>query len=191
MKLKELFIAWLVVKALGERSSSSVQVPGESGNAELELGNVWPFTLSERIRRTTLDALHPDAEQRFRELMEHAKALGFRPRLADATRTPLEQREERWSKSSKADCSWHLGGRAVDLELHHGGLAWSEDYRVLAEWWKAKGGDWGGKFEGYGEHGDFRHFEYAPGMGNAKDHGLCDTDFTGIARYWREAKKAA
>jgi len=155
------------------------------------LGEVWPYTLPERVRRSSLDALHEDAHPHFLALFEQARALGLTPRIADATRSPREQREERASRSSKADCSWHLGGRAVDVELKGLGLAWDPDYETLGEYWEARGGQWGGRFRGYGEHGDFRHFEYAPGLGNPKDVGLCDTSYRGVAAYWKRSKRNA
>lgn len=155
------------------------------------LETVWPYTLPERRRRWTTDALHEDAAPHFAELIAHAEALGLSPRIADAVRSPREQREERWRKSSTVDCSWHLGGRALDLELKGKGLEYDPDYEVLGEWWKEKGGEWGGRFAGYGEHGDFRHFEWAPGMGYPKAHGLCDTDYTGVAAYWKKSKQNA
>lgn len=163
--------------------------PVRGSPSDLEV--LWPYTLSERRRRWTVDALHEDAADHFRDLVAHAEELGLSPRIADAVRSPREQREERASKSSHVDCSWHLGGRALDIELKGKGVAWDPDYEVLGEWWKAKGGEWGGTFTGYGDHGDFRHFEWAPGMGYPKQHGLCDTDYAGVAAYWKKSQRNA
>jgi hypothetical protein len=156
-----------------------------------DLETVWPYTLPERERRWTLHGLHDDAAPHFLELIDQAKALGLEPRIADAVRSPREQREERASKSSHVDCSWHLGGRALDIELKGKGVLWDPDYEALGQWWESKGGKWGGLFAGYGDHGDFRHFEWAPDMGYPKQHGLCDTDYAGVAAYWRKAKQNA
>lgn len=191
----------LVLWALSKRSSSPARgvqpapAPGSPvrpvRGSPSDLLHVWPYTLSEQKRRWTTEALHEDAAPHFAELLEHAKSLGFSPRIADAVRSPREQREERAMYGSKVDCSWHLGGRALDVELHGGGTTWHPDYAVLGEWWKAKGGEWGGTFSDYGQHGDFRHFEWAPGLGYPKQHGLCDTDYTGVAAYWRKSTRNA
>ncbi len=129
----------------------------------------------------------------FRALVAQAKTLGLEPRVADAVRSPREQREERASRSSNVDCSWHLGGRALDIEIKGKGVEWDPDYEALGDYWEQshKGAKWGGHFEGYGPHGDFRHFEFAPGMGYPKDHGLCDTDYSGVAAYWKKSEKNA
>lgn len=186
-------VAWAWSRSRGPSSAPRPLevVPSSSGSALLE--DVWPYTLPERKRRWTLDGLHEDAAEHFRALVAQAKALGLEPRIADATRSPREQREERWSRSSKVDCSWHLGGRALDIEIKGKGVQWDPDYEALGDYWEQthKGGKWGGHFSGYGEHGDFRHFEFAPDMGYPKQHGLCDTDYQGVRAYWKKSKANA
>lgn len=52
--------------------------------------------------------------------------------------------------------SWHVCGRAIDLNL--GTTAKLSDYAALGKQWVSMGGKWGGDF------GDPGHFEYHPGM---------------------------
>lgn len=64
--------------------------------------------------------------------------------------------------------SWHVSGRAVDLDLRHAGTEQSagtcENYTRLGQLWEALGGRWGGRFGGFGGCGDAGHFEYHPGL---------------------------
>jgi len=64
--------------------------------------------------------------------------------------------------------SWHVSGRAVDLNLRIAGTQQDagscQNYAQLGQLWEALGGRWGGRFGGFGECGDAGHFEYHPGL---------------------------
>jgi hypothetical protein len=64
--------------------------------------------------------------------------------------------------------SWHVSGRAVDLDLRAAGTNQDAgicaNYAVLGEIWEQLGGRWGGRFGGFGACGDAGHFEYHPGL---------------------------
>lgn len=77
--------------------------------------------------------------------------------------------------------SWHVSGRAVDLNLRHAGTQESAqtctNYTKLGEIWEKLGGRWGGRFGGFGGCGDAGHFEWHPGLSVSDvcpDPGLCD-----------------
>lgn len=94
-------------------------------------------------RLKTLDRLVPDARAAFARLISYAKAQGYQPYIVSAVRTCAE---ESGLSATKVRRSWHVLGRAVDVELHAKGQAASiEDaYAELGAWWKAEGGTWGG-----------------------------------------------
>ena len=181
MDLGDLALLWLLTRGLSPAGKNQPALPVTS---EVPY-SIWPLSLPASQRRWSLAGLHPEAAPHFRALVAEATARGWSPRMADATRTPEEQAYEVRSKSSKVECSWHLGGRAVDLELHGAGLTYHPDYAALGEWWANQGGVWGGTFARYGLHGDFRHFEYHPGIRSPKDAGLCVSTPGAIARYWQ------
>jgi hypothetical protein len=135
----------------------------EDGNRRRPAIARWPTWK----RLASLDGAHPDARPLFQELIAYAESQGMHPQIATVTRTCAEQ------AVSKARCSWHLSGLALDLALHGSAQVWHEDFRVLGEWWENKGGVWGGRFSGFGEHGDFHHFQWTPGL---PDEGAICTD---------------
>lgn len=96
-------------------------------------------------RLKTLDAIVPSARPAFEALLEHAKQRGFQPYIVSAVRTC---REEAGLTATKVRRSWHVLGRAVDVELHaRGDLASIADaYVELGAWWESQGGIWGGRW---------------------------------------------
>jgi hypothetical protein len=136
---------------------------------------VSPLEMPTWKRIGSLDGLHPDARPFFDELVDYAKAQGWNPRIASATRTCEEQRGLYESGSSKAACSWHLAGRALDLLLNKN-ASFHDAYRELGEWWRERGGSWGGTYAGYGEHGDYQHFQWTPPPLKEAHRELCATD---------------
>jgi hypothetical protein len=96
-------------------------------------------------RLKTLDAIVPPARAAFDALIAHATAQGFQPYIVSAVRTCAE---ESGMTQTKVRRSWHVLGRAVDVELHaHGSVATMIDaYQALGEWWEALGGTWGGRW---------------------------------------------
>lgn len=126
------------------------------------------------IRRSTLEAIHPDARPYFDELLAEAKRRGYEVTIASAVRDCDEQAKLVADNSTPARCSWHLNGRAVDLHLN--GKEWNPAYPDLGAWWKERGGTWGGDFganPAWGPHGDFIHFQWTP-PGSEKE--LCIGD---------------
>lgn len=120
-------------------------------------------------RLKTLHHLVPDARQAFEALLAQATARGFLPSIVSAVRNCSEQGQLALTKAKR---SWHVFGRAVDIELHLG--APKDDpakfYRELGEWWEQQGGTWGGRWtELYpqapgvpGAAGDVLHFQWTP-----------------------------
>lgn len=148
-----------------------------------------PFTLPAWKRLGTLEGVHPDARPYFEELLARGRALGYAPQVASAVRTCEEQAALKSSGSTKAACSWHPFGRAVDLILnerkeHHAA------YDELGAWWKSQGGVWGGDFKAYGKNGDYQHFQWTPPpMKEAAD--LCGDDCQGATDdYWKAVEDA-
>ena len=85
--------------------------------------------------------------------------------------------------------SWHVSGRAVDLDLRHAGTdqdaSTCPNYARLGQAWEALGGRWGGRFSGFGGCGDAGHFEYHPGLEVSDvcpDPALCDAVATEVDR---------
>lgn len=140
-----------------------------------------PLEWSPEARRT-LDALHPEARPHFEALVEEARRRGHHVYLSSVVRTLAEQEGIHDSGQSRAKCSWHPLGRAVDLDLD-GNVTDREAYEDLAKWWKARGGTWGGDFPGYGPLGDFVHYQWA--SSKVPPEGLCDA--AGVAAYWDTA----
>jgi len=120
-------------------------------------------------RLKTLAYLIPEARQQFEALLEHARAQGYIPSIVSAVRTC---REQGGLALTKAKRSWHVFGRAVDIELHKGAPLSdpAKFYRELGEWWEQRGGTWGGRWtETYpvapgvpGAAGDVLHFQWTP-----------------------------
>ena len=88
-------------------------------------------------------------------LLEQAEAWGFSPTIGDALRTCADQ-----EAAGDVRRSWHVLGRAVDLELHGA----PDAYRRLGEFWESIGGTWGGRWkELYPPDGDYQHFQWSGG----------------------------
>jgi hypothetical protein len=122
-------------------------------------------------RLKTLNHVVAQARPMFEALLAEAKRRGFMPSIVSAVRTCTEQGG---LAQSKAKRSWHVFGRAVDIELHKG--APKDDpakfYRELGEWWEEQGGTWGGRWTDIypnglpgiagGTPGDLVHFQFTP-----------------------------
>jgi hypothetical protein len=127
------------------------------------------FHNQERLK--TLAYLVPDARAAFERLIAEATTRGFHPTIVSAVRTCCEEKNLASAKG-KGTRSWHIFGRAVDIELHLG--APSDDpakfYRELGEWWESQGGTWGGRWTTSwpaapgvpGASGDVMHFQFTP-----------------------------
>jgi hypothetical protein len=127
------------------------------------------FDDPERLK--TLRFVVADARQHFDELLAEAERRGYLPSIVSAVRTCAEQGG---LAQTKAKRSWHVLGRAVDIELHKG--APKDDqakfYRELGEWWEQRGGTWGGRWTDLypnglpgiagGAPGDLVHFQWTP-----------------------------
>lgn len=103
----------------------------------------------------SLSGIVPSALPAFTMLLEQAEAWGFSPKIGDALRTCADQ-----EVAGDVKRSWHVLGRAVDLELHGA----PDAYRRLGEFWEGIGGTWGGRWtELYPPDGDFQHFQWSGG----------------------------
>lgn len=127
------------------------------------------FQNMERLK--TLAYLVPDARAAFERLIAEATRRGYHPTIVSAVRTCCEERNLASAKG-KGTRSWHIFGRAVDIELHLGAPADdpAKFYRELGEWWESQGGTWGGRWTTSwptapgvpGASGDVMHFQYTP-----------------------------
>ena len=129
----------------------------------------------DRNRLKTLDWLVPDAREAFATLLAEATRRGYLPSIVSAVRTCAEETNLASNPSGKAKRSWHVLGRAVDIELHLGAPADdpTKFYRELGQWWREQGGTWGGDwptsfqpFPGF-TVGDVMHFQWTPGLGDS------------------------
>lgn len=125
----------------------------------------------------TLDDIVPDARGKFRELLQIAEELGMKPAIRSAGRTCAEQLALYGQGSSTTQAnlcrSWHVLGRAIDLNLHPNDCA---TYTELGEIWEDMGGQWGGRWKQFGDCGDAGHFQYAPGA--AVPESVCPNDIS-------------
>lgn len=127
------------------------------------------FQNQERLK--TLAYLVPDARAAFEKLIAEANTRGVHPTIVSAVRTCCEEHNLASAKG-KGTRSWHVLGRAVDIELHLGAPADdpAKFYRELGEWWEALGGTWGGRWTTSwpnapgvpGAAGDVMHFQFTP-----------------------------
>lgn len=103
------------------------------------------FTPEQFSRLKTLDAIVPTARPAFDRLLAYATSQGYQPYIVSAVRTCAE---ESGMTQTKVRRSWHVLGRAVDVELHaRGPAATIEDaYTELGTWWEGQGGTWGGRW---------------------------------------------
>lgn len=122
-------------------------------------------------RLKTLAWLVPDARAAFELLLAEATRRGYQPSIVSAVRTCAEETNLASNPSRTPKRSWHVLGRAVDIELHLG--APQDDpakfYRELADWWTQQGGTWGGNwptsFQPFpGVTTDVMHFQWTPGL---------------------------
>jgi hypothetical protein len=125
------------------------------------------------VRLKTLRWLVPDARSAFEALMTRATALGYLPAIVSAVRTCDEESNLASNTSRTPRRSWHVLGRAVDVELRLGPPADdpAKFYRELAAWWESIGGTWGGRWETSlrtlpGITTDVMHFQWTPGLGD-------------------------
>ncbi len=125
-------------------------------------------------RLKTLEWLVPDARAAFEALISEANARGMHPSIVSAVRTCAEETNLASNPSRTPKRSWHVLGRAVDIELHAG--APEDDpakhYRELGAWWEQQGGTWGGHWETTfqpfpGVTTDVMHFQWTPGLGDS------------------------
>jgi len=125
-------------------------------------------------RLKTLAWLVPDARAAFEALISEATRRGYLPSIVSAVRTCAEETNLKSNTSGQPKRSWHVLGRAVDIELHKGAPADdpAKFYRELADWWTQQGGTWGGHWETSfqpfpGVTTDVMHFQWTPGLGDA------------------------
>jgi hypothetical protein len=108
----------------------------------------------------TLDDIIPEVRPQFEELFERARGMGLEAWIgpAGAGRTCGQQNSLSPQATGASGCqSWHVLGRAVDLQLK----PWSyAAYLELGEWWEAQGGFWGGRWLQFGPMGDSAHFHW-------------------------------
>lgn len=123
------------------------------------------FTKDERLH--TLSALVPEAREPFARLLEQAKIWNMGPAIVSARRTCDEETHLAASNMKDKTRSWHVLGRAVDVELR----GKVRDYKKLGEWWEDQGGTWGGIWTSLypqapgvpGMSGDVMHFQWTHG----------------------------
>lgn len=102
----------------------------------------------------SLEGIVPMARPAFAALLQQAEDWGFSPVIGDALRTCADQ-----AAAGKVERSWHVFGRAVDLQL-----SGADAYRRLGEWWESVGGTWGGRWtSAYPPDGDFQHYQWSGG----------------------------
>jgi hypothetical protein len=108
-----------------------------------------------------LGELTPWTRSKITALINFASKNGIDARVVSTRRSCAEQDAIYESGAgvatqAKGCISWHVWGRAADLELS--GPA--SDYALLGDKWKEWGGVWGGDFS----FGDIGHFEWHPGV---------------------------
>jgi hypothetical protein len=155
-----------------------------------------PWTLDVATRAHSLAGVHPEAAEAFQALITEAENLGFaRPYLSSVFRTCGEQSGTAGSSAGGGCHSWHVFGRAVDVDL--GSEATIDDYAALAETWELAGGTWGGRWtEQYPPHGDYMHFQWTPGLPDAVPASWCPSDLAAadcdehVRARWGQAQPA-
>lgn len=92
------------------------------------------------------------------ELILKAYELGYEVTLADAYRDPRLHGAMGEKKGYGHPKSAHKIRLAIDLNLFKDGkfLDKTTDHQPLGEWWEAKGGSWGGRFND-GNHYSLEH----------------------------------
>lgn len=111
-----------------------------------------------------LSELLPDVRAKAEELVAKAGAAGLSVRVISTRRSCADQTipvviiDGRPTKRAPGCRSWHVWGRAFDVELFEKS---DERYRQLGDVGKSIGLVWGGDFA---TNYDPVHFEYAPGI---------------------------
>lgn len=107
----------------------------------------------------SLDDLLPTVRPVFEELLQAAAELGMEPEIRSAGRSCAEQNQAAAAGHSHVSLcgSWHVLGRAVDLNLSP---PTCETYTRLGEIWENMGGVWGGRWTSFGPCGDAGHFQW-------------------------------
>jgi len=124
--------------------------------------------LKEATRRwPELEKLDEPARKPFADLLLEADRRSLDPHVVSGRRTASEQ-DKLTDTKVRGRASWHVHGRAMDIELHKGKLA---DYASLGDWWEGKRagedrGFWGGRWKDlYPPDGDYMHFQWSPTVG--------------------------
>lgn len=113
-----------------------------------------------------LDRLTPDTRAALLVLDQALRAEGFRPVVRSGYRSCAEQAEQyaigrtvgtpgKFTTHAKGCMSWHVLGRAVDIDLY------PADFGRMGEIAKNLGWKWGGDFKGFPDVG---HVEFHPGL---------------------------
>lgn len=151
----------------------------------------------------TLDDIVPEHRAKFQALLNHAAALGLKPKLREVGRTCAKQQEYLAQGATAASLcrSAHIIGHAVDLDLSPNTC---EAHTKLGEWWEQTyGGTWGGRwthlFPGCGDMG---HYHWLPEQAGAVSEAICPkgvtleqceqirTDYLTQAFAWTPPKKS-
>ncbi len=107
----------------------------------------------------TLDDIVPGARWAFEELLRYAEQAGLQPEIRSAGRTCAQQdalAARGGHVTGASGCqSWHVLGRAVDLNLTP---STCESYARLGQFWENLGGFWGGRWTQFGPCGDAGHY---------------------------------
>lgn len=124
----------------------------------------------------TLDDVVPAAREPFEALLEQAEDWGMAPRIRSAGRTCAMQQAlhaQGPGVTGAALCrSWHVLGRALDLDLDPHDC---RTYERLGRFWEAMGGTWGGRWSSFGACGDQGHFHWPEEAGQqAVPRSICD-----------------
>jgi len=116
----------------------------------------------------SISQLTADTQDALSDLAEFAERVGL-PFVVRSARRTCEKQRSLYAMGRSAPggivtnadgCqSWHVLGRAVDINLPQG--ATRADYEKLGLEWESMGGHWGGRFTGLDDVG---HFEWHPGV---------------------------
>lgn len=138
----------------------------------------WLEAVSDEKFKPTksLGDIIPAVRPKFEALINHATAMGMKPKIRSAGRTCTEQNEQKKLGHSQASTcrSLHTIGRAIDLDLYPNDCS---TYTKLGQWWESQGGFWGGRWTQFGACGDAGHFHYMPGN-QAVPTSICPADVT-------------
>jgi hypothetical protein len=123
--------------------------------------------------------IHPDAYERFEELLAWGREQGISAKPGSGLRT-CEEQEDLWQRGitpARGCRSFHTWGRAIDIYN-----ASAEELRALGEQWRRMGGVWGESFN------DPVHFEWHPEVSYPIPQALCpNDDLLGACQRMQEA----